>query len=537
MGNTNVFRNNSSNFVEQLKIDLKSQTKILGVYINPNEFPTSGLIVVSSKSILSYNPIYGSLNTSYTFKKNVLLTDYNRKSKEGSLLSIITDDMKCYFISTENLTVNRTINILTISNLKISDNSKISCINFHLNDALLIGCSDGSVIKCKLNDEPVNLLYEIKGNKFTTPEDEFASIKNVYSSDTDNPTELIEDDSYNDNYSMSFNYNIKNRYIQDMLISSKFKVLFCINKINNGYSNVSLFNLRTNSFMYIFCKVKGNIRCSAIDERNEQLLIINFNFESKKTILEFWKFSDSSFPITTYDISSLLDYPFTITSLSFTKIPFIFYGRNSIHGKLKGDVLILGSSKGDIIIGNICNIREMNNKIGFEHLMTYKLQNNNEKENEDISSKFEISYIAYDLNFDLVYFGDVSSNCRFIEKVLQIGKKENVDYNLPFFSFDDDDIIYKKLSDENCDFFPKLNYDLPIISINHDVIKDRSIILYDKGKKFDIKKYNNSTNSIYINEEVNKENNSDEDIPSDFEDLDCDLQIDKTKTNKMEIKY
>ncbi len=537
MGNTNVFRNNSSNFVEQLKIDLKSQTKILGVYINPNEFPTSGLIVVSSKSILSYNPIYGSLNTSYTFKKNVLLTDYNRKSKEGSLLSIITDDMKCYFISTENLTVNRTINILTISNLKISDNSKISCINFHLNDALLIGCSDGSVIKCKLNDEPVNLLYEIKGNKFTTPEDEFASIKNVYSSDTDNPIELIEEDSYNDNYSMSFNYNIKNRYIQDMLISSKFKVLFCIHKINNGYSNVSLFNLRTNSFMYIFCKVKGNIRCSAIDERNEQLLIINFNFESKKTILEFWKFSDSSFPITTYDISSLLDYPFTITSLSFTKIPYIFYGRNSINGKLKGDVLILGSSKGDIIIGNICNIREMNNKIGFEHLMTYKLQNNNEKENEDISSKFEISYIAYDLNFDLVYFGDVSSNCRFIEKVLQIGKKENVDYNLPFFSFDDDDIIYKKLSDENCDFFPKLNYDLPIISINHDVIKDRSIILYDKGKKFDIKKYNNSTNSIYINEEVNKENNSDEDIPSDFEDLDCDLQIDKTKTNKMEIKY
>jgi hypothetical protein len=179
----------------------------------------------------------------------------------------------------------------------------------------------------------------------------------------------------------------------------------------------------------------------------------------------------------------------------------------------------------------------MNNKIGFEHLMTYKLQNNNEKENEDISSKFEISYIAYDLNFDLVYFGDVSSNCRFIEKVLQIGKKENVDYNLPFFSFEDDDIIYKKLSDENYDFFPKLNYDLPIISINHDVIKDRSIILYDKGKKFDIKKYNNSGNSIYINDEVNEENNSEEDIPSDFEDLDCDLQIDKNKTNKMEIKY
>ena len=533
MGNTNVFRNNSSNFIEQLKIDLKSQTKILGIYINPNEFPTSGLIVVSSISILSYNPIYGSLNTSYTFKRNVLYTDYNRKSKEGSLLSIITDDMKCYFISTENLTVNRTINILTISNLRISDNSKISCINFHLNDALLIGCSDGSVIKCKLNDEPVNLLYEIKGNKFITPEDEFASIKNVYSSDVDNPTEIIEDEEDNNNYNMSFNYNIKNRYIQDMLISDKYKVLFCIQKINNGYSNVLLFNLRTNSFMYIFCKVNGIIRCSSLDERNDQLLIVNFNIESKKTILEFWKFNDSSCPITTYEISSLLNYPFTISSISFTKIPDIFYGRCSINGKLQGDVLIFGSSKGDIIIGNICNIKEMNNKIGFEHLMTYKLQNKKENESENISSQFEISYISYDLNFDLVYFGDVSSNCRFIEKVLQIGKKENIDNNLPFFSFDDDDIIYKQLSDENCDFVPKLNYDLPIISINHDVIKDRSIILYDKGRKFDIKKYNN--NVLVSNEENEENNNSDNEISSDFEDLDGDNENEKNK--KIEIKY
>ena len=82
MGNTFVFRNHSSNFVEQLKIDLKSQVVVLGIYINPNEFPTSGLIVVSEKAVLSYNPIYGNLNTSYTFSRNVLFTDYNRKSKD-----------------------------------------------------------------------------------------------------------------------------------------------------------------------------------------------------------------------------------------------------------------------------------------------------------------------------------------------------------------------------------------------------------------------------------------------------------------------
>ena len=103
MGNTFVFRNHSSNFVEQLKIDLKSQVVVLGIYINPNEFPTSGLIVVSEKAVLSYNPIYGNLNTSYTFSRNVLFTDYNRKSKDGSILVCVTDDMKCFFISKNNI--------------------------------------------------------------------------------------------------------------------------------------------------------------------------------------------------------------------------------------------------------------------------------------------------------------------------------------------------------------------------------------------------------------------------------------------------
>ena len=163
MGNNFVFRNHSYNFIEQIKIDTKSQTKILDVYINPNEFPTSGLIIVSERQILVYNPIYGILNTSYSFPTTVLFSDYNRKSKDGSLLAIVTNDMKCYFISTENLTVNRVCNILTKMNLRIKDGSVISCINFSLNDAILLGMSDGSVIKLKLNDDPVNLLYEISG--------------------------------------------------------------------------------------------------------------------------------------------------------------------------------------------------------------------------------------------------------------------------------------------------------------------------------------------------------------------------------------
>jgi hypothetical protein len=49
MGNNHVFRNSKNTFIEQLKIDSNSEKKVLGIYLNPTEFPTSGLIIVSNR--------------------------------------------------------------------------------------------------------------------------------------------------------------------------------------------------------------------------------------------------------------------------------------------------------------------------------------------------------------------------------------------------------------------------------------------------------------------------------------------------------
>jgi hypothetical protein len=49
MGNNHVFRNSKNTFIEQLKIDSNSEKKVLGIYLNPKEFPTSGLIIVSNR--------------------------------------------------------------------------------------------------------------------------------------------------------------------------------------------------------------------------------------------------------------------------------------------------------------------------------------------------------------------------------------------------------------------------------------------------------------------------------------------------------
>ena len=543
MGNVNMFKNDNRNFIEQIKVDASGKSKILGIYINQNEFPKSGLIVVSTKGIYTYNPVYGNINNFKNLKKEILYVKYNKKSREGSILVCVTSDMKCYFISTENLSINQIINVLTNTNLKIKDNSLISCINFQLNDALLIACTDGSVIKCKLNEEPVNLLYEFKENLFKNPEDEFVSITNVFSNLLDNWVDdsffTIKEDNDIDNSDKSNNLFQKNKLsaIEEMHISNKYKVLFCCHKMVSGKSNISLFNLRKNVFTGIFCKIKGIIRCSTVNDKRNTLLIITLEPERKKTQLEVWKYEENSCPVGTYDFSNLINYSFTINSFYVKSVPDIFNNiiigeennnmieinddNKIIKEKIDKDIIALGTSKGDIIIGEI-SISPFNNQPNFKHIMTYKLHKNENLEIEDVSNKYEISFIAYDFNFDMVYFGDLSSNVRFIEKVLQLGKADIKQDNFPLFSMDYEENVLenkdKKMKKRNI-FLKELesqtNYELPYLSMSHDIIKDRNIILYDKGNNVEIQNVHNYSKT---NKEINL------DIDSDFDDLDADYE-------------
>ena len=544
-----MFKNDDRNFIEQIKVDNSGKLKILGIYINQNEFPKSGLIVVSTKGIYTYNPVYGNMNNFKNLKKEILYVKYNKKSKEGSLLACVTTDMKCYFISTENLAINQIINVLTNTNLRIKDNSLISCINFQLNDALLIACTDGSVIKCKLNEEPVNLLYEFKENLFKNPEDEFISITNVFSNLLDNWVDdsffSIKEDNDLENNENNINSNTfeKNKLssIEEMHISNKYKVLFCCHKLVSGNSNISLFNLRTNVFTGIFCKIKGIIRCSDINDQRNTLLIISLEPEKKKTQLEVWKYEENSCPVGTYDFSNLINYSFTINSFYVKSVPEIF--NNIIIGeennnnniqmkdnnikikeKIDKDIIALGTSKGDIIIGEI-SISPFNNQPNFKHIMTYKLHKNDDLEIEDVSNRYEITFISYDFNFDMVYFGDLSSNVRFIEKVLQLGKSYSKQENFPMFSLDYENNILengdnkrKKRSIFLKELDSQTNYGLPYFSMNHDIIKDRNIILYDKGNNVEMQNIHNYNK---INGNINL------DIDSDFDDLDADYEFKK----------
>ena len=67
MGNTSVISHSGNTFVEQIKVDGKSSQKILGVFLNPREFPLSGLIVVTNKCTQNFNLSHNKL-FSYSWK-------------------------------------------------------------------------------------------------------------------------------------------------------------------------------------------------------------------------------------------------------------------------------------------------------------------------------------------------------------------------------------------------------------------------------------------------------------------------------------
>ncbi len=377
---------------------------------------------------------------------------------------------------------------LSLNSYKVKQNSKITSINFKLADTLLIGLSDGSILKIKNNDDPISLLLENSHkNTGSSCEEEFEKIQSVFS--TDNQESSL-DRKTNDN---SFSFEINS--VDFLLVSLRFKTLFSIQKQSAGVNKVNLFCLRSNTFEKTFCKIEGTINTAKLIDKKDLLIITLFKFETKFTSLQVWHYNESSCPLSIYNLSQLLDYPFTVRTMSITQMPDRYYGRNTNHGVVDGDMIFLGSTRGDVVLGKILTLTSTN-KIGFEPLYIYKLRNS---QGEEMCNKYEISYITFDLYFDVLIIGDVSSNVKFFEKILQIGKQQSQDENLPFFSFFSDSTKFsnKDKLDETV-----YNYDLPLFSVNHDVIKDRSIITYDQGRDLTITTINEDS----MEEESNKKN-------------------------------
>jgi hypothetical protein len=299
-----------------------------------------------------------------------------------------------------------------------------------------------------------------------------------------NDPNLLNKQNFNlTNYSKALEGGISNAYYNQssefLLLSNRYKILFGIHKLSGGANKINLYCLRNNNFLKTFCKIDSvNITCARVLDKRDLILLVTFAIETRETNLIVYSFSDFSCPVAKFKISDFLDYSYTIRAIHTTSLPSRYYGRNSNHGVMDGDMVVFGTTKGDIIFGKIQNNNFTgNNKPRFDVMHIYRLKN---KINQgyEISNNFEISFVFYDLFFDIMIIGDYSSNVRVIEKVLQIGKSSSVEDNLPFFSLFYEANKFPKAVKLNENF----NSDLPLLSITHDILKDRSIIMYDQGK-------------------------------------------------------
>jgi hypothetical protein len=413
--------------------------------------------------VFNYTPVSGKLTSTYSPTSFIQLVDYNRKSKEGSIIAVVTEDYKLTLLNSENLSILKTLTY----NIGITEGSRITALSFKLTDTLILGYSDGSVIKTRFNEEPINLKHKktVEINAYVDAEDEFENIRSIFSTDklNDYEGEIFSNDD---------------DPVELLLLSNKYKALFAVHKCGIGQNKINLYNLRENVFDRQFCKVDGYIYNASLLDKRDVLLLVVFDVGTKQTSLDIYSLHDGQVPISTFNLSGLLDYTFTIKTINVTILPDKYLGRNSNYGVMDGDIVILGTTKGDIMLGKLHH--NQNHKISFDLIYIYKLRNSLNS-GEMISNDYEISFINYDLYFDVLTIGDVSSNVKTFEKILQIGKDNNNEETLPFFSlfYEVENIGKNKVKVD-------INPDLPMFSVTHDILKDRNVILYDQGQELKI---------------------------------------------------
>lgn len=193
------------------------------------------------------------ISSTYTTNTGIIFCDYNRKSKEGSVVAFVTEDNKLHLINTDNLTLLRSISFNNDINLMIKENSTITALNFKLNDTVFLGYSDGSIIKVKFNEPPINLLYENSNKYLVSAEDEFENIKSVFSTDVINRRQNTNSNSNNLNTN-----NLQNIGQASSISNNKtngkynFQLLEIFFFLHLNLFNLFYFNFRFFKFCFIF---------------------------------------------------------------------------------------------------------------------------------------------------------------------------------------------------------------------------------------------------------------------------------------------
>lgn len=511
------------------------------------------LIVLDNNHSFLYT-LNGGLKKIYSF--NIFQLHVNLKTFHPSIITscIILDDKNIiYGTSSKDIYLyDLSLSILNNISFKSKMNStsdlasRKTTFQSFKNDSIMFFHKLTPRGMVNLSTENINFLLN---KDEPTNEELFEKLDNVFSE------EINEDEEF-DNRSMSSEESYKNSQYSkySMYSQTSNKLSSCRNYNENGYkkifisvknsllifiyvnevlntSSIELYELKSLSYLSLFKKINGQIEFSqyVTSQFTENLIGLIYNNESY--YIEVWDVTNknkiSSNKLSFSNISSDL-------SITAFKVISLLDSSLDVKHKLENDqkiqvfYVIIGYSNGKLELYTI------NNKY-----YTYKYENESENEyhneeksdqNENLlfpsnffyvfeekaSTKRKITYINYDLYFDILMIGDSEFMIYIIEKASIIIKSKTNTFKSTFelfslshkkdFHFKEPNRKKGKEMKGKCKevFKRKIisSGRVPFFSFDHDLLYDEgNIILYDKGKKISV---------LYCESDSNSSNSDDD---------------------------
>ena len=428
MGNSQVIKPFGNTFIEQLNLEAE---RIVQIYLIPKEFATSGLILVSEVNIYNYSLVNGSIKASTNVKNRISLSAINRKSDEGSTICIVNGKNQLILYYTETLSQIWSIDLTTNSNLFFEFASPTS-IDFSMRDTILVGFSDNSLVKARILDVSAQNLSKVpKTGEIFDSDDSMSRMSKCL-----------------DELSQSDEINL-------ILVSRVYKLAYSFS-INGNQQKINIFCMKANTFLRVYAKDWERVDFATLDEKNKTMSIIYEKFDDY--YLKMISLRDSTEQLNLVNLS--VEFGSKVTSMIKISVP---SSTAMTPDRTKASLLGIGFEEGSFSI-----VKVYSNY--FSVLFSLSLDGKN----------CSVSQMRYDVFFDVLVIINNENQIRVFEKMMQFGKKKFDE--APLISFYNE---LQPLPEEKPNEFEE---NIPLISIDHDLLKDKDIVLYESGKNIKIER-------------------------------------------------
>ena len=142
------------------KVATENNDPTIGLFIDHNTYPDSGLITVTQRWVQNFNWYTGLVAAVYYSDSNIVQVDWNLESDSGSVIVIGTADGKIKIMNTSDLEI---VSEISINDCFSDDIPQITALSCTLERDLIVGFSNGATMSFNAKEGRQNHLFIGKG--------------------------------------------------------------------------------------------------------------------------------------------------------------------------------------------------------------------------------------------------------------------------------------------------------------------------------------------------------------------------------------